>query len=134
MKKYLIPLGIMAFALVFIGAGCRYSLRGNNDNNNTKVPDNTNTSLSLTAKSLGDGAVQFNWTIPANMDTSGGFKILHSAKSDPQYPGAFWYRQSSNKREATWSNIPTGKRFFKICQYLQDDCKTYSNIVELEVK
>ena len=91
--------------------------------------------FNLKVEALNPGIVKFNWDAPKTMDVkTETFILLHSAQPDPTHPGAFWYRKSGVDREGTWGNIPSGKRFFRICEFKGNQCVRYSKTIEVEMK
>ena len=144
MKKYLVVTALIPAFLLMAGAGCEqltklYQKGG--DNGGTQPNGQINTtpppvqsSLMLTVNALNQGIVQLKWETPNNFNVNHTFFLLHSAKAEPVYPGAFYFRKGSTDREATWGNIPAGKRYFRVCEADGNACLNYSNVVELDVQ
>ena len=81
------------------------------------------------------GVVNVKWTVPIDMNTKGGFRLLNSMRPNlDQIENPFWYWFNGTVREADWKNIPSGKRYFRACQFSDNKCVRYSNEVEVEVK
>ena len=145
MKKYLVALGATSALLLLGGAGCDklnqlYQSTTGSDSSPTETATSTavtppSANLMLTAEALNPGIVKFTWKPTDNFDEkSHGFFLLHSAKPEPVYPGAFFYRRAGTDREGVWGKIPAGKRYFRVCEADGDKCLNYSNTVELDVK
>lgn len=145
MKKYLAGLAIPAL-LLLAGGGCQNLYPPNPENTSdskTESPVSQNPPSSETAmdefnfkvEALNEGLVKFTWDAPQGMDPkTETFLLLHSAKPEPVYPGAFWYRRVATDREGVWGNIPAGQRYFRICESKDGQCVKYSKVVALEIK
>ncbi len=88
----------------------------------------------LSAVATGPNTAEFSWTVPDDMDTSGGFRILSSSKPEPMIPGAYWDWVAPNTSETTLTDVISGIRYFRICQWLGTGCGEYSNEVILNVE
>ncbi len=145
MSKSVTLLALVPLALVLLGGGCQqiYSptpgatppesqeSASTTANNPTTPGDEFN----LVVQVLNPGIVKFTWEAPKDMDPkTETFFLLHSVKPEPLYPDAFWYRRSGVDREGVWGNIPAGKRYFRICEFKDNQCIRYSKVVQSEVQ
>lgn len=131
-------------SLVLLGAGCVQNIES--DNATTATEDEfklTETEIKssaaesnfyLSAVATGPNRVEFSWTVPDEMDTSGGFRILSSSKPEPTIPGAYWDWVAPNLNEITLTDVIAGIRYFRICQWLGTGCGEYSNEVILNIE
>jgi hypothetical protein len=91
--------------------------------------------FTFTATALNPGIVKFTWEAPKYMDPkTEQIMLLYSVAPEPVFPGSFWYRRAGTDKEAVWGNITPGKRYFRACEYKDEKCVKYSNIVEVEVQ
>ena len=144
MKKYLLALGATSALLLLGGAGCdklNQLYQSTAGSNSSPVETATSTAITppsgnivIKAEALNPGIVKFNWQVPADFNNNHTFFLLHSAKPEPVYPGAFFYRRSGVDREGAWGNIPAGTRYFRICEADGEKCLNYSNTVQLDVQ
>ena len=138
MKKILTLLFVPVL-LLFAGAGCQGepSPAPTSPSTTNATPHATPTAedeFNFKAEVFNPGIVHFTWDAPKAMDSRvETFLLLHSAKPDPTYPGAYWYRRSGVDREGVWGNIPAGKRYFRICEARDNTCINYSKTVELDI-
>lgn len=140
--------------LALVGAGCSDTGSNNTpsttpEENQTSTPpttstveENTNTSstavegFTVTVEPNENGNVKVSWTVPNNFNKKLSFRVLHSAKPNPDSPAAFWFQYMNSTRSTELSNVPKGNRYFRVCGYdlTQNKCVNYSNEVEAEVK
>lgn len=142
MNKISILVGFMA-AVVIIGAGCNNNSDINtpttNDNNSTSTPTSTTSTpdtstgdgLTVTVNPMGGGKVQVNWTVPENFDRTNSIRVLHSGRPDSDRP--FYFQYMNTARSTELNNVPTGKRYFKVCEYKNDQYGNCSEQIEVEV-
>ncbi len=77
------------------------------------------------------GKVKLSWV--ANVDTSGGFKVVKSTEPNPSYPGDSAEFVDANTRSREWA-LPAGKTYhIRVCRYTGSGCDSYSNNVEVMV-
>ena len=100
------------------------------------VSETQSNEFTLSAEAKGAGMVNLKWTIPGEVGKDTYFRVIHSSKSEPIFPGAYWYQVPNVEREASWAKIPTGTRYFRVCEYkmLGNACLRYSNTIQLDVK
>ncbi len=91
--------------------------------------DEEQSGLILSVEALGNGQVRFIWN---KSDNPGGYKMMHSARPEAENP--FWQNVMTDNDEATFYNVPTGTRYFRICEMEEKECVKYSNEVELNVE
>lgn len=150
MKRSL-PL-ISAFTLfLFIGAGC--ASQNDETSFNTKPADNAGQEqqdqqdnvqepgqnqsgdIALSATALGNGRVKFDWTIPEGVEKTEALRLVRSPEANPEMNGRnYWYQVSGAWNSATWINLPKGTYHFRLCTFENNECKVYSNDVQVEVK
>jgi len=85
--------------------------------------------LILSVEALGNGQVRFIWN---KSDNPEGYRMLHSARKNADNP--FWQFIGTDNDEGIFYNVPTGTRFFRVCELLDKKCVNYSNEVELNVE
>lgn len=90
--------------------------------------------LVLTGEALGNNMVKFSWQIPQGMEEPASFRLVRGPSEDPALPRSYYFQVLGSKREITWTGLLPGKQFFRICTYVNNECKEYSNNVEVEVK
>lgn len=134
-KKFL-SFFVLFTVIVLIGAGCQNTapveveeelddLAILEDENN----DEEQGDLILSVEALREGQVRFIWN---KSDNPEGYRMLHSARKNADNP--FWQFIGTDNDEGIFYNVPTGTRFFRVCELLDKKCVNYSNEVELEVK
>lgn len=142
MKKKISVALAAAISFILLGAGCSNTasnLATNQDNKYVEQTTSTtpiNTELGATFEQNGKGLIKINWTVPENFSSSSSFRVLHSAKQNPDSPAAFWFQYMNSVRNAEISDVPTGTRYFRICEYnlAEDKCVNYSKEIEMEVR
>lgn len=147
MNKKIIAPALLAISLLFLGAGCDKAAEVkeaektfNAKEAQNQIPEEKSektSGLNLTAEALGDGMVKFVWEKSDDVatDKERGFVLVRSENANPENDGTnFWFRQSADKRETVWKDVPAGKLHFRICALREEKCAVYSNDVELEVK
>ena len=134
-KKFL-SFFVLFTVIILMGAGCQNTAPVEveeelddlaileDEYNNEEQSD-----LILSVEALGNGQVRFIWN---KSDNPGGYKLLHSSRPEAENP--FWQNVMTDNDEATFYNVPTGTRYFRICEMEEKECVKYSNEVELEVK
>ena len=142
MKKYLAALVVPAL-LIITGAGCQNlyppSAPTQTESTAPTAPAPTAPAaadeFNLKVEILNPGIVKLSWDAPKDLDAkTETFFLLHSAKPEPVYPGTFYYRRAGTDREATWGNIPSGQRYFRMCEAKGNECVKYSPVVAVDVK
>lgn len=150
MNKLFISLLIVG-SLILIGAGCNKTnqedsknitdLTGLNimDDNNissleNEVDEENISNFMLFGTVLGPKKVEFTWTAPEEIDFSRGFRILSSSQPEPKIPGAYWDWIPGSRTDIVLADVISGKRYFRICQWLGDACGEYSNEIVLQVE
>ena len=134
-KKFL-SFFVLFTVIVLMGAGCQNAapveveeelddLAILEDENN----DEEQGDLILSVEALGEGQVRFIWN---KSDNPEGYRMLHSARKNADNP--FWQFIGTDNDEGIFYNVPTGTRFFRVCELLDKKCVNYSNEVELEVE
>ena len=140
MRKQLWAALLLPALFLLGGAGCNSLYQDQTppaspETASTTAVTSPSVAIILTAEALNPGIVKFIWKPTANFDEiTQGFFLLHSAKPEPAYPGAFFYRRAGTDREGVWGKIPSGTRYFRICETDGDKCLNYSNVVQLDVK
>jgi len=137
MSKKLPSLFAVFALIILMGAGCQNATNeeateGTDDETNLELEDlseETGDELILSVEDLGSGQVKYIWN---NSDNSSGYRMLHSARKNAENP--FWQFVAPNTDEGIFYSVPTGTRFFRVCELLDKKCVNYSNEVELEVK
>lgn len=87
-------------------------------------------SITLTG-SAAAGGVELAWKVPANTDTSQGFKIVRSKNINPVYPGDEYQFVDGKIRSFKWP-VSDGKTYyFRVCHYFNSICLSYSNNVKI---
>ncbi|OGH67343.1 MAG: hypothetical protein A3B90_00610 [Candidatus Magasanikbacteria bacterium RIFCSPHIGHO2_02_FULL_41_13] len=148
----------VAGTLLLIGAGC--SGATTNPQINTKPAETTSTtsietattspivatsteatatppsadSVTLTGKALGNGMVQFNWTIPEGAKNPRSFHIVRGQNENPTQPPSFWFKQDGTSRSAIWAKLAKGEQHFRVCTWETNKCEVYSNDILVDVK
>lgn len=142
MKKNIIALAGVLATIALIGAGCASAPENksdaNKDNGTTPlVLDNvvatttaTASELVLTVEKTEAGTAKLTWT---GLTSEKGYRLFHSTKNLPT-DNAFWQWENKNQTEFVWKGIPAGKRFFRACEWLGDQCGKYSNEVEITIE
>lgn len=143
-------------ALLLVGAGCandkpntlspteinnqaNTGINTENQTENTTTPNeqtnNESSDITLNAAAAENkGEVHLNWNTPENMSGS-KFQVTHSSTSGRTVAdGAFWQNLPSSTTEYTWKGVPSGTRYFKVCELKDDKCVRTSNEVVVEVK
>jgi len=84
------------------------------------------------AGSKTDSGVSLSWSV-SGIDVSNGLKLVKNLEGNPVYPGNEFKYLDSKTRSYTWK-ITDGKTwYFRICQYRDGKCGTYSNQVKVQV-
>lgn len=150
MQKKLLALGAALGTMVLLGAGCAEFNGPTLENTNKTDEKTTETSTTeqttttettetateffMTASATGPHTVVVEWTVPANFSRGSIFRVLNSAFPKPSAPTA-WFDQFTNPtRSATLTDVKSGKRYFRVCEYRAGDCVSYSNEVEVDVE
>lgn len=145
MKKILSSVAVLGVFLL-MGAGCATSTPETKPTdqatNNTATPpaenptpsEETTPDFKLSAEALGNNQVKFTWEIPSGVAEPASFRLVRGPKENPVFPGSYWYQLLGSKRETTWINLPVGKQYFRICTFVNNECSTYSNSIEVDVK
>ncbi|HRY36558.1 MAG TPA: hypothetical protein P5230_01590 [Candidatus Magasanikbacteria bacterium] len=137
MSKKLLSLFAIFALVILMGAGCQKTTV---EENNSEIDDlsvleeedlteENDNELILSVEDLGSGQVKFIWNTSNNPE---GYRMLHSARKNAENP--FWQFVGTNNDEGIFYQVPTGTRFFRVCELLDKKCVNYSNEVELEVK
>jgi|GEM_PF-1927600 hypothetical protein len=159
MNKKITALGATLGLVILLGAGCANPsiLPGASDNNpNTTVPSadqttppvvttdqtptdqttptETTTDFTVTVTPTGKNSVSVEWTPSANLDRASSFRVLNSARPNPESPKAYWAQYMNITRSAELKTVPSGHRYFRVCEYKNDTCVNYSNEVEVDVE
>jgi hypothetical protein len=137
MYKKLLSLFAIFALVILMGVGCQKTEQNNDneqadDSSNLKTEDLTDTTgneLILSVENLGNGQVKYIWN---KSDSAEGYRMLHSTRKNAENP--FWQFVAPNTDEGIFYEVPTGTRFFRVCELLDKKCVNYSNEVELEVK
>jgi len=135
MSKKLVGLFGLLAIVALVGAGCAKQ-EATEQTKNTNPPLTVavkDDALTLTVEKADAGTVNLKWQAGKDLDVKGGFRLWYSGRNIPN-DGAYWYWLNSDTRTADWGNIPTGKKFFRVCVWQDDKCGAYSNEVELEVE
>lgn len=92
--------------------------------------------LTLTGESKGNKVVHLSFTTPENMDKDiEGYRLLMGREADPTPATATdWYSLGSAHREKDWTVRATGLRHFRVCVVKANQCTSYSNDLDIEVK
>jgi len=134
-KKFL-SFFVLFTVIVLIGAGCQNTAPVEveeelddlaileDEYNNEEQSD-----LILSVEALREGQVRFIWN---KSDNPEGYRMLHSARKNADNP--FWQFIGTDNDEGIFYNVPTGTRFFRVCELLDKKCVNYSNEVELNVE
>lgn len=146
MKKILSSVAVLS-VLLLIGAGCATSTpetkpADQSATNDTVTPpaenptpsEETTPNFKLSGEALGNNQVKFTWEIPSGVADPASFRLVRGPKQDPVFPGNYWYQLLGSKRQTTWINLPTGKQYFRICTFVDNECAAYSNSIEVDVK
>ena len=129
--------------LVLLGAGCAGlaampSLNKQTQSTSTAdIPDPITypVTLSATAESTSLGTVVVKWQKPETVAAGTSFRVLYGAKPEPMLPSAYWYERSSgNAVEAEINGVPSGKKYFRVCEFKNNACVSYSNTLEVNVE
>lgn len=139
-----------ATALLFLGAGCANTpVQPEAKPVNEAVPvsapavsvETTITApatneLSLTGEAKGNMLVHLSFTTPAEMDKDvQGFRLLMGREENPTPQTATdWYDLGSAHRSKDWTVNAIGSRHFRVCTLIKNQCQTFSNNLELDVK
>lgn len=84
----------------------------------------------LSAKQV-SGGVSLAWTAEG-VDAPNGFKVVKSTSLDPVYPGNdYYYASDSDARTYKWPLTDGKTYFFRVCQYIDGVCKSYSNNIKV---
>ena len=136
MAKKLLSLFAVFALMILMGAGCQNIATQNEDEQiedlsfmEEDTTEETGNELILSVEDLGSGQVKFIWN---NSDNPEGYRMLHSARKNADNP--FWQFVAPDTDEGIFYQVPTGTRFFRVCELLDKKCVNYSNEVELEVK
>jgi len=135
MSKKLLSLFAVFALIILMGAGCQKTtpeetMEEIDDLSFMEDEDTVEESeLILSVEDLGNGQVKYIWNSSNNPE---GYRMLHSARKNAENP--FWQFVAPNNDEGIFYNVPTGTRFFRVCELLDKKCVNYSNEVELEVK
>lgn len=78
--------------------------------------------------------VKFTWEIPAGAENPASFRLVRGQNEDPALPRSYYFQVLGDKRAITWVGLAPGKQYFRICTFVDNACKEYSNNVEVEVK
>ncbi|HNU96574.1 MAG TPA: hypothetical protein PKH95_04145 [Candidatus Magasanikbacteria bacterium] len=134
-KKFL-SFFVLFTVIILMGAGCQNTAPVEveeelddlaileDEYNNEEQSD-----LILSVEALGNGQVRFIWN---KSDNPEGYRMLHSARKNADNP--FWQFIGTDNDEGIFYNVPTGTRFFRVCELLDKKCVNYSNEVELNVE
>ncbi|MDO9509663.1 MAG: hypothetical protein Q7J14_00055 [Candidatus Magasanikbacteria bacterium] len=136
MLKKLFSFFTLFAVIILIGAGCQNTASIEVEEINDiysfekeDLFDEEENDLILSVETLGKNQVKFIWN---NSNNPGGYKMMHSAREDAENP--FWQNIITGNDEATFYNVPTGTRYFQICEMEEKECVNYSNKIELEVE
>ncbi len=134
-KKFLSFFTLFA-VIILMGAGCQNTALVEVEDGlddlavfEDEYNDEEQSDLILSVEALGNGQVRFIWN---KSDNPGGYKLLHSSRPEAENP--FWQNVMTDNDEATFYNVPTGTRYFRICEMEEKECVKYSNEVELNVE
>ena len=137
MPKKLLSLFAIFALFILMGAGCQKIEEENTNNElddlsvleSEDLTDETDNELILSVENTGKGQVRFIWN---KSDNPEGYRMLHSARKNADNP--FWQFIGTDNDEGIFYNVPTGTRFFRVCELLDKKCVNYSNEVELDVE
>lgn len=127
-------------AFVLLGAGCNNNQPAtdnqNQNGNDTTTPttttgNNDQSGFGLTVEAMGSGVVKVSWTVPSDLDKNASIRVLHSGRPNSDKP--FWSQYMNSTREAEVRNVPTGSRYFKVCEWKDNNYGKCSNETEAEV-
>lgn len=135
--------GLVLFSLLLIaGAGCAPAIAPPT-NPEPAAPSPAEAGLAVESlkdftvqvESLNPGIVKVTWNAPTPSDPDVTYRILHSAKPSPALPSAYWYQRSNAEaREAAIGKLPKGTRYFRVCEFKDNQCRRYSNEAAVEVQ
>lgn len=93
----------------------------------------SNGTITLSVEAM-DGYAKLNWTT-TNVDSSLGFKVIHSVYPNPSYPEhQAEYLSDGSARSHKILFGETGYFHFRVCQYTGDGCGAYSNDVGIYIE
>lgn len=137
---------ILAAALLVAGAGCQNQITNQNndatpdDNEITRPINNPVVTLNelnsdkfqVTIEPKETGTLQVKWTVDdALANEAEGYRLILGKDPNPVYPGSYWYERGSAHREKLWTELPSGKRYFRACIVKNDECVLYSENQEV---
>ncbi len=138
MPKKLLSLFAIFALVILMGAGCQNTAEEENTSEDLSdlsvletedVTEENEDGLILSVEDLGSGQVKYIWN---NSNNPEGYRMLHSARKNAENP--YWQFIGPNTDEGIFYNVPTGTRFFRLCELVDKKCVSYSNEVELEVE
>jgi hypothetical protein len=92
------------------------------------------TDMTLTAKAIGNGMVQFNWTFPEGVSNPRTFHLVRGQNENPTQPPGNWYKVDGKSRSTIWVKLGKGNQHFRICTWEINKCGSYSNDVLVDVE
>lgn len=139
-------LAALATAFLLVGAGCQNRNKeapspSSATQNQTPVTTGSGedtkpitNEFSLQAASTATGTVKATWVAVAT-DDSNRFRVLHSTKEIPVFPGAYWTQYTTDTKEAIIVSVPSGTRYFRLCEFKvkTNECARYSEVIEVIV-
>jgi hypothetical protein len=107
----------------------------------TSTESTSTEELTVTVEKTAEGTIRVSWTAPENTPKTDSFRVLHSARQNvtfgtDQATQPFWFQYMNSARSTELSNVPKGKRYFRVCEYdnQKQECVKYSNEVEFQVE
>lgn len=122
-------------ACQYLGSGCGvYSNEISLTSFTKPVRESNVGSISLYISKQSDSKAGLSWSVDGI--SVKGYKVVWSNSSGPSYPTRkgdwFVYLSHPDSREYDIGGLETGKTyFFRVCEYLDGTCKTYSNETSL---
>jgi hypothetical protein len=137
-KRLTVALGLVAL-IALVGAGCAKEAVNTEKTDQNKpegapltinTETNKTSDITLTVEKLGAGQVKLSWQ--ANGENKTGWRLMNASK--PQSENPFWQKVPANTKEFEWTGLPSGKRYFRICEWTGTECGQTSNEVESEIE
>ncbi len=89
-------------------------------------------SITITQIMAIDGAFKVFWS-SANVDTSGGFKVVYNTTGNPSYPYDNPNYVGAGSTYHAIGGLSSGTYYVRVCRYTGSGCDTYSNEVSVSV-
>ena len=119
----------------YLGSGCGVYSNEISLTSSTKSSQESKVgSISLYASKISDGKANLSWSVDGI--SVKGYKVVWSNSPGPSYPTRkgdwFVYLSHPDSRDYDIGGLEPGKTYyFRVCEYLDGTCKTYSNEVSL---